>query len=66
MRRLSIRWRLTLWYGAVLAAIMAGFSGAVTLMMHHHMLALTDAALTEESADLAADVGRCNSPGISR
>jgi heavy metal sensor kinase len=62
VRRLSIRWRLTLWYGAVLAAILVGFSGAVYLLMHHHLLALTDAALTEESADLAADVGRCKSP----
>ena len=32
------------------------------LLMHHNMLALTDAALSEESADLAADVGRCRSP----
>ena len=55
MRPLSIRWRLTLWYGAVLAAILVGFSGAVYLRMRHHLLALTDAALTEESADLAAD-----------
>jgi heavy metal sensor kinase len=62
MRNLSIRWRLTLWYGAVLTAILAGFSGAVYLLMHHHLLGLTDAALTEESADLAADVGRCKSP----
>jgi two-component system heavy metal sensor histidine kinase CusS len=62
MRPLSIRWRLTLWYGAVLAAILAGFSGAVYLLMRHHLLALTDAALTEESADLAGDVGRCRDP----
>ena len=61
MRPLSIRWRLTLWYGAVLAAILVGFSGAVYLLMRHHLLALTDAALAEESADLAADVGRCKS-----
>ena len=62
MRRLSIRWRLTLWYGAVFAAILVSFSGAVYLLMRHHLLALTDAALSEESADLAADVGRCKSP----
>ena len=29
MKRLSIRWRLTLWYGIVLSAILAGFSVAV-------------------------------------
>jgi len=27
--RLSIRWRLTLWYGAILALLLAGFSAAV-------------------------------------
>ena len=62
MRPLSIRWRLTLWYGAVLVAILLGFSGAVYLLMHHHLLALTDAALSEESADLAGDVRRCEDP----
>lgn len=62
MRRLSIRWQLTIWYGAVLSALIVVFSGAVFLLMQHHLLALTDAALAEESADLASDVGRCQSP----
>ncbi len=48
MRSLSIRWRLTLWYGAVLSVILVGFSGAVYLLMRHHLLALTDAALLGE------------------
>ncbi len=40
MKNLSIRWRLTLWYGAVLSVILVGFSGAVYLLMRHHLLAL--------------------------
>ena len=56
MRPLSIRWRLTLWYGAVLAAILVGFSGAVYLLMRHHLLALTDAALVGRVGRLR---GRC-------
>jgi two-component system, OmpR family, heavy metal sensor histidine kinase CusS len=63
VKRLSIRWRLTLWYGIVLSAILAGFSAAVYALMHHHLLALTDAALEEELTDLAGDVTRCPSPG---
>ena len=62
MKRLSIRWRLTLWYGSVLTAILVGFSGAVYLLMRHHLLALTDAALAEELADLSGDVLRCERP----
>ncbi len=62
MRRLSIRWRLTLWYGIVLSAVLAGFSIAVYALMRHHLLALTDAALAEELADLSGDVVRCDGP----
>jgi two-component system heavy metal sensor histidine kinase CusS len=59
MRQLSIRWRLTLWYGAVLSAILIAFSSSVYVLMRHHLLALTDAALAEELGDLGGDVGRC-------
>jgi heavy metal sensor kinase len=58
VRRLSIRWRLTLGYGAVLSAILVGFSSAVYLLMHHHLLALTDAGLREELVELGDEVGR--------
>jgi heavy metal sensor kinase len=60
-RALSIRWRVTLWYGGVLSAILAGFSGAVYLLMRHHLLALTDSALKEEVAELGDEVGRAES-----
>ena len=62
MKRLSIRWSLTLWYGLVLTAILVGFSGTVYMLMRHHLLALTDAALVEELADISADVLRCEGP----
>ena len=61
VRRLSIRWRLTLWYGTVLSVILAGFSGAVYLLMQRHLLTLTDAALSEELAELADEVRRVES-----
>ncbi len=60
-RDLSIRWRLTAWYGIVLSAILAGSSAAVYLLMQHHLLALSDAALREEVAEVGAEVGRAGS-----
>ena len=67
MRRLSIRWRLTLWYGTVLSVILTGFSGAVYLLMQRHLLTLTDAALSEELDELADEVRRVTAlPGLAR
>lgn len=64
MKWLSIRWRLTLWYGIVLSAILVCFSVAVYGLMRHHLLTLTDAALSEELEDLSGDVKRCNDPAL--
>ncbi len=61
MRRLSIRWRLTLWYGAVLSAILVGFCAAVYLLMERQLLSLTDATLREELDELGAEVARAGS-----
>ena len=58
MRRLTIRWRLTLWYGAVLLIILIGFSGAVYLLMQRHLLTLNDSALREELGELTDEVRR--------
>ncbi len=58
MSGLSIRWRLTLWYGAVLSTILVGFSVAVFLLMERHLLELTDSTLREELDELAAEVKR--------
>jgi two-component system, OmpR family, heavy metal sensor histidine kinase CusS len=59
--KLPIRWRLTLWYGAVLSATLAGFGAAVYVLMQHHLLGLTDAALREEIAEVGEEVGRAGS-----
>jgi heavy metal sensor kinase len=56
MRRLSIRWRLTLWYGAVLTAVLTAFGGAVYLMMRHGLLERTDAELAGELEEMIDDV----------
>lgn len=54
--RLSLRWRLTLWYGGVLACILAGFSAAVLLMMRQHLLERTDQELDEELSELVLEI----------
>jgi heavy metal sensor kinase len=61
VRRLSIRWRLTLWYGAVLSVILLGFCAAVYLLMERQLLSLTDAMLREELDELGAEVARAGS-----
>ena len=58
MKRLSIRWRLTLWYGGVLAALLATFGTAVYLTMRHHQLERIDRGLAEELADVLSEVQR--------
>ncbi len=58
MRRLSIRWRLTLWYGAILSVILAGFSGAAYVRLNHDLLDLTDATLREELVELEGEVAK--------
>jgi two-component system, OmpR family, heavy metal sensor histidine kinase CusS len=58
MKGLSIRWRLTLWYGAVLATVLAVFGASVYLMMRHALLARTGAGMSMESTEVAEEVAR--------
>lgn len=58
MQGLSIRWKLTLWYGLVLALVLAAFSTAVYFTMRHQLSARMDQGLTEESADVLFEVHR--------
>ena len=58
MKGLSIRWRLTLWYGAVLFAVLFFSDVAIYFLLRHYLLVLTDAALKEELTELANEVGR--------
>lgn len=58
MKRLSIRWKLTLWYGGVLASVLAVFSTAVYLAMRRQLLGRIDQGLREELADVLSEVRR--------
>jgi heavy metal sensor kinase len=58
---LSIRWRLTLWYGLVLAVALAAFAAAVYFTQRHHALQRVDQGLSEELADVLSEVNRAES-----
>ena len=53
MKGMSIRWRLTLWYGLVLAIVLAIVGGAVYVGMRHELLARTDVALGGELDEIS-------------
>jgi two-component system, OmpR family, heavy metal sensor histidine kinase CusS len=55
---MSIRWRLTLWYGAVLAAVLAVFGASVYLMMRNVLLGRTGMGMSMESTEVAEEVAR--------
>src|SRR5262245_9286902 len=56
MKGLSIRWKLTLWYGLVLAIVIAVFGTAVYLTMRHELLSRTDEALQGELDEISEDI----------
>lgn len=58
MKGLSIRWRLTLWYGGVLAALLAIFGTAVYFTMRHHQFERLDRGLAEELSDVLSEIRR--------
>ncbi len=58
MKTLNIRWRLTLWYGGVLAVVLFLFSSVVYLVMRHQLLGRIDQGLHEELADVLSEVRR--------
>lgn len=60
MKRLNIRWKLTLWYGGVLAVVLFLFSGTIYLTMRYQLLERTDQGLTEELADVRYEVKRAD------
>jgi heavy metal sensor kinase len=60
MRRLSIRWKLALWYGGVLAVVLTVFSAAVFLTMRHQLLRRIDQGLAEELADVLSEIQRAD------
>lgn len=62
MRRLNIRWKLTLWYGGVLAVVLVAFSATIFLTMRYQLLERTDQGLAEELADVRHEVKRAENP----
>jgi heavy metal sensor kinase len=62
MRSLAVRWKLTLWYGVVLAVVLTAFSAAVYGMMRHQLLGRIDQGLREELGDVRSEVRRATHP----
>lgn len=58
MKRLNIRWKMTLWYGGVLSVVLTIFGTVVYSMMRIHLLQRIDQGLNEELADVLSEVKR--------
>lgn len=58
MRRLSIRWRLTLWYGGMFALSLMIFSSIVYASFARDLLAEVDRALDVELAEMSQEIER--------
>jgi heavy metal sensor kinase len=61
MPRLTIRWRMTLWYGAVLAIVLVSFSAALYLTMRQHLAARADRELSDELVEVRQEIEEANS-----
>ena len=59
---MSIRWKLTLWYGGVLAVVLLLFSTTVFLTLRQQLLGRIDQGLTEELADVLYEIERASEP----
>lgn len=57
MKALKIRWKLTLWYGGVLSAVLVLFSISIYFVLRHQMLEPIDHGLHEELSDVLSEVG---------
>ncbi len=66
MRRLSIRWRLTLWYSAVLAGVLAGFSISVYLLMQRGLQNRTNESLLIQTAVIEDELSRPQGRSVLR
>jgi two-component system heavy metal sensor histidine kinase CusS len=62
MNRLTIRWKLTLWYGCVLAMVLMVFGIFVFIIMRHHLMQRIDQGLNEELSDVLSEVNRAKTP----
>lgn len=57
---MSIRWKLTQWYGGALALVLLIFSTVVYFTMRHQLLGRIDQGLNEELADVLSEVNRAS------
>lgn len=56
MKDLSIRWKLTLWYGFAVSVTLFAFGIILLILTRQQLLSRTDAALREELRELALEV----------
>lgn len=56
MTRLSIRWKLTLWFATILAVILAGFCFSLFTLTRQQLYARLDAALQMEQEELSLEM----------
>lgn len=56
MKNLSIRWKLTLWYGFAVSCTLFAFGIILLILTRQQLLNRTDAALREELRELALEV----------
>ncbi len=66
MSRLSIRWRLTLWYGAVLAAVLAVFSVSVYLLMSRLLESKADDDLNHQMVVMEEQISQSDDESTLR
>jgi heavy metal sensor kinase len=67
MKGVSIRWRLTLWYGLVLAIVLAIFGTAVYVTRRHELFQRADVALAGELDEICDDIQAAkDGPKLSR
>ncbi|MDG3003782.1 ATP-binding protein [Paludisphaera mucosa] len=66
MSRMTIRWRLTLWYGAVLAAVLTIFAATVDLLMIRVIQYRTDSNLDGQLAVIEDQIGRAENADVLR
>ena len=66
MSGLSIRWRLTVWYGAVLAAVLGVFSISVYLLMVRLLDSRTDQGLEHQMVVMEDQISRADNESMLR
>ncbi len=56
MKRLPIRWRLTVWYGIALLVVLIVFGGVCFWLLSEHLVERIDRELDEELAEFALEI----------